>query len=120
MAVQPIPTNNRDIFDFHAKLDGGGVRPNLLKLNWVGLKMYPTGVTDKLLADQGRFLCKAVAMPASNIALIEVPFRGRILKVGGDRTFDTWTVTIINDTDIILRGAFERWMNLINKVGTMW
>ena len=55
-------------------------------------------------------------MPASNIAPIEVPFRGRILKVAGDRTFDTWTVTIINDTDMALRGAFERWMNLINKV----
>ena len=55
-------------------------------------------------------------MPASNIAPIEVPFRGRILKVAGDRTFDTWTVTIINDTDFALRGAFERWMNLINKV----
>ena len=58
----------------------------------------------------------ASAMPASNIAPIEVPFRGRILKVAGDRTFDTWTVTIINDTDFALRGAFERWMNLINKV----
>ena len=91
--------------------------PIYLKLNWENLPSFiPTGVTDKLLADQGRFLCKAAAMPASNIAPIEVPFRGRILKVAGDRTFDTWTVTIINDTDIALRGAFERWMNLINKV----
>jgi|TARA_R100000030_G_scaffold31777_1_gene23334 hypothetical protein len=117
MAVQPIPTNNRGIFDFRAKLDGGGVRPNLfeVELEWPS-EAIPTGVTDKLLADQGRFLCKAAAMPASNIAPIEVPFRGRILKVAGDRTFDTWTVTIINDTDMALRGAFERWMNLINKV----
>jgi hypothetical protein len=117
MAVQPIPTNQRDIFDFRARLDGGGVRPNLfeVELEWPG-EAIPSGATDKLLADQGRFLCKAAAMPASNIAPIEVPFRGRILKIAGDRTFDTWTVTIINDTDMALRGAFERWMNLINKV----
>ena len=47
------------------------------------------------------------------IGLIEVPFRGRQLKVAGDRTFDTWTVTIINDTDMSLRGAFERWVNML-------
>jgi hypothetical protein len=117
MAVQPIPTNNRTIFDFRSRLDGGGVRANLfeVELEWPE-DAIPSGATDKLLADQGRFLCKAAALPASNIAPVDVPFRGRILKVAGDRTFDTWTVTIINDTDFVLRGAFERWMNLINKV----
>ena len=49
----------------------------------------------------------------SNMGLIEVPFRGRQLKVAGDRTFDTWTVTILNDTDMGLRGAFERWINVL-------
>ena len=49
-------------------------------------------------------------------APIEVPFRGRILKVAGDRTFDTWTITVINDTDFAIRSAFEKWMNTINRV----
>ena len=43
-------------------------------------------------------------------------FRGRILKIAGDRTFDTWTITVINDTDFIIRSAFEKWMNSINKL----
>ena len=42
-------------------------------------------------------MCKAANMPASNVASIDVPFRGRIFKVAGDRTIDNWTVTIIND-----------------------
>ena len=56
------------------------------------------------------------ALPASNVAPIDVPFRGRILKVAGDRTFDTWTVTVINDEDFKLRSAFELWMNGISKL----
>ena len=67
-------------------------------------------------ADTFKFLCKAAALPASNVAPIDVPFRGRILKVAGDRTFDTWTVTVINDEDFKLRSAFELWMNGISKL----
>ena len=61
-------------------------------------------------------MCKAAALPASNIAAVDVPFRGRILKVAGDRTFDTWTVTVINDEDFKIRHAFEAWMNLLSKL----
>lgn len=61
-------------------------------------------------------MCKAAALPASNIAPIDVPFRGRIMKVAGDRTFDTWTVTVINDEDFKLRTAFEKWMNGISRL----
>ena len=66
--------------------------------------------------EKSRFLVKAAALPASNITPIEVNFRGRILKIAGDRTFDTWTITVINDTDFIIRSAFEKWMNSINKL----
>ena len=58
---------------------------------------------------------KAANLPASNINVIDVPFRGRNLKIAGDRTFDVWTITIINDTNFRIRNAFERWMNAINK-----
>ena len=59
-----------------------------------------------------RFLCKAAALPAQNIANIDVPFRGRTFKVAGDRTIDTWTVTVINDETFALRNAFEQWSDL--------
>ena len=67
-------------------------------------------------ADEFRFLCKAAALPAQNIASIDVPFRGRIFKVAGDRTIDTWTVTVINDESFDLRTSFEEWSNLIARV----
>jgi hypothetical protein len=62
-----------------------------------------------------RFMVKAANLPASNITPIDIPFRGRNLKIAGDRTFDVWTITIINDTDFKLRNAFEIWMNGMNK-----
>ena len=64
------------------------------------------------------FLVKAAEIPASNIGNIPVPFRGRVLPIAGDRTFDPWTVTIINDTNFRLRDVMERWSDGINDIQT--
>ena len=61
-------------------------------------------------------MCKAASLPASNVANIDIPFRGRIFKVAGDRTIDPWTVTVINDEGFKLRNAFEEWADLIAKL----
>ena len=107
------PPALRKISDFKSKLTGGGARPNLFE---VALAFPGIAPADNNVLDKARFLVKAAALPASNVAPIDVPFRGRILKIAGDRTFDTWTVTVINDTDLAIRGAFEKWMNAINNV----
>ena len=73
------------------------------------------GVENDVLS-KARFLVKAAALPASTVSPIEIPFRGRVLKIAGDRTFDTWTITVMNDIDFSIRSAFEKWMNLINNV----
>jgi hypothetical protein len=103
----------RTISDFKSKLTGGGARNNLFEVELA----FPDAVrVSNDVLQKSRFLVKAAALPASNIAAIDVPFRGRILKVAGDRTFETWTITIINDTDFSIRSAFEKWMNTINKL----
>ena len=109
--VNPPPL--RTISDFKSKLTGGGARANLFEvvLTFPDLAQPPTDVLDK-----SRFLVKAARLPASNIQQIDVPFRGRILKIAGDRTFDSWSITVINDTDFAIRSAFERWMNVINRL----
>ena len=109
--VNPPPL--RTISDFKSKLTGGGARPNLFEvvLTFPDIVQPATDVLDK-----SRFLVKGARLPASNIAQIEVPFRGRALKIAGDRTFDSWTVTVINDTDFAIRSAFENWMNAINRL----
>ena len=94
--------------DFKSKLRGGGARPNLFKatINFPGYANGDVELTS--------FLCEAAQLPASTIGTIIVPFRGRQLKMAGDRTFDVWTPTIINDTDFNVRDAMERWMNGMN------
>ena len=103
----------RKISDFKSRLIGGGARPNLFEVELA----FPDAVAvDSEVLAKARILVKAAALPASSIAPIEIPFRGRILKIAGDRTFETWTITVINDTDFIIRSAFEKWMNTINKL----
>ena len=109
------PPPLRKITDFKSKLTGGGARSNLFEVEL----SFPSAVSVEGLNDilnKARFLVKTAALPASNIAPIEVPFRGRVLKIAGDRTFDTWSITVLNDTDFSIRSAFEKWMNFINKV----
>ena len=103
----------RKISDFKSKLTGGGARPNLFEVELA----FPAAVAiENDVLQKSRFLVKAAALPASTVAPVEVPFRGRILKIAGDRTFETWTITVLNDTDFVIRSAFEKWMNVINKL----
>jgi len=95
--------------DFKSKLVGGGARANLFKAT-INFPAYAGGDVELT-----SFLCKTAALPASNVAMIPVPFRGRQLKIAGDRVFEPWTVTIINDVNSSIRNAFERWMNGINQ-----
>ena len=107
------PPPLRKITDFKSKLTGGGARSNLFE---VVLSFPDIAPADTNVLDKARFLVKGANLPASNIAFIDVPFRGRTLKVAGDRSFESWTVTILNDTDFAIRSAFENWMNKINRV----
>jgi len=94
--------------DFKSKLRGGGARPNLFQaiINFPGYADGDVELTS--------FRCEAAQLPGSIMGTIVVPFRGRQLKIAGDRTFDVWAPTIINDTDMKVRRSMERWMNGIN------
>ena len=103
----------RNITNFRDRLVGGGARPNLFEVNIE----LPDGVTGQAdYRDDVRFMVKAAEIPAANIGNIPVPFRGRVLPVAGDRTFDPWTVTVINDSKFNIRDAMEQWSNKINDL----
>ena len=105
--------NQRSITNFRDRLVGGGARPNMFEVNLT----LPSGVIPQGDFTQDiRFMIKAAEIPAANIGNIPVPFRGRILPVAGDRTFDPWTVTVINDAQFNIRDAMEQWSNLINDL----
>jgi len=96
--------------NFIGNIKGGGARANQFEVTLTN----PIGIDAKKSA----FLIKAASLPGQTIDEIAVNYRGRILYLDGDRTFDTWTTSIINDVDFEIRNGIERWMNLINKMST--
>lgn len=99
------------ITEFKNALKGGGARANLFEVEL----LFPAYAGSGDDTRKGRFLIKAAQMPPSMLGVIEQPYKGRIIKIPGDRTFPEWTVTVINDNDHSLRNAFERWSNAINS-----
>ena len=91
-----------------------GVKPNLFLVDLQFPANHPDNPQgdDKDLVD---ILCKSAGIPASNLGTIEIPYRGRVVKIAGDRTFDNWTLTFINDANFKVRGFMERWLELINS-----
>ena len=97
-----------DINQFRSQLTGGGARPSLFEVQ----------ITNPIapFADyKGSFLIKAASLPTWQVGQYEVPYMGRKLKYGGDRTYEDWTVTVINDEDFDIRRAFEEWNASINS-----
>ena len=107
---------NRNIQEFRSRMTGGGARSNLFEVEIT----FPDGIgiSESSVSDKVPFLVKAAEIPASNLGNIPVPYRGRVLPIAGDRTFDPWTVTVINDTDFLIRDAMEKWSNSINDIQT--
>ena len=101
-----------NINDFKSRLRGGGARANQFKVTLPFPGYAAVGGETSDMA----FLCTATSTPASNVAEVAVPFRGRSLYVAGDRTFDTLTTTVLNDTDFKIYRAVERWLNGINNM----
>jgi len=100
---------NKFISDFKTSLKGGGARPNLFEVTFGNIP----SAAGTLTLENFIMLCKASNLPGSTVASIDVPFRGRIFKVSGDRTFDPWSITVINDNDFAIRKVMEDWMQHI-------
>ena len=101
-----------NIDDFKANLAGGGSRANQFRVTITP----PTGIAIGLDVRNASFLCKASNLPGQTLGEIPVPFRGRNVYIAGDREFETWSTTFINDTTFNVRNAIERWSNGINDL----
>ena len=98
------------IDDFKANVAADFARPNLFQVDLA----FPSGIiNNSSLINLGNFTVRAANLPSSQIGVIEVPFRGRVLKIAGDRTFEPWTITVQNDSGFVLRDAFELWASSI-------
>ena len=102
--------NRGTLDDFKANVVSDFARPNLFQVDLA----FPSGIiNNSSLINLGNFTVRAANLPSSQIGVIEVPFRGRVLKIAGDRTFEHWTITIQNDSGFVLRDAFELWASSI-------
>jgi len=100
-----------NINEFKGRLRGG-VRSNLFEVVFT----YPDSIS--LLPQFGQrdsVLIKASQLPGATLGNIDVPFMGRQIKIAGDRTFQEWTITVLNDEDFQIRSSLETWMNAINS-----
>ena len=90
----------------------GGARPSLFQVEFTP----PPAVNVIAGSDEKfTFTCRAAQLPAATVGSIDGGYFGRKIKVAGDRTFNDWTTTIMNDEDFLVRGMFEKWSNYINR-----
>lgn len=99
--------------EFRHNLKYGGARPNHYEVIVTFPEYVPGADT---AGNQFRFRCKAASMPGMTVNPIEVPYFGRQIKIAGDRIFEEWNATIINDEDYTIRNAFESWQNGIAQI----
>ena len=103
------------INDFKARMTGGGARANQFR---VELKFPSQVASGAAAADIGQVLVKAASLPASVIENIQQFYRGRPVNFAGERTFEPWNVTVVTDTDYVIRNAFEEWQSLVQNYST--
>jgi hypothetical protein len=101
-----------NISDFKSQLIGGGARANQFRA-YLNFPSYVSAGAFE--GSRAQFLCKGAQLPGSTIANVEVPYRGRVVNIAGERTFQPWNVTLINDTTFGLRNAFESWQAGIQR-----
>lgn len=101
-----------NLTEFKGKI-GYGIRPNLFQ---VSIPTLPTATTlASTYATDFIFLCRSAGIPAASVGTVEVPFRGRVIKLPGDRTFESWTITVFGDQNLKLRSYFEKWLDVLNE-----
>ena len=102
--------SQENINRFKSKVSQGFARPNLFEV----VMAFPDALNvESDLRKNCQFLVRAAQIPSFQLGIIEVPYRGRTLKIAGDRTFEPWTVTVMNPNDFKLRNAFEDWVDYI-------
>lgn len=105
-----------DISTFKSKLGGGGARPNQFEV----VINYPDSLGQKA-GDFGRFLITTAELPGQTMGVTPIYYRGRLIKLAGDKEFAPFSCSVINDSEFTVRSALEEWMNLIenrlNKTG---
>jgi hypothetical protein len=96
-----MATNPMAISTFKADFDGG-TRPNRFKV------VLPESAGGQSL------MVKAASIPAETVGILQVPFRGRVAKLPGDRSYAEWTFTVLDDITKNIRSSVIDWHRRFN------
>lgn len=102
---------------FKAQMQGGGARPNQFRVELT----FPAfvGSVGAAAGNAAQFLCRSAQLPASTIEDITAAYRGRPVHFAGERTFQPWTISVLNDTNFLIRNVMEKWSNgVLNYTAT--
>lgn len=100
-----------NVGEFRSQMQGDGARPNLFEVQL----SFPTNISPGAADRKLTFMCKTASLPGSTIGHVPVFYFGRETKLAGNRTFPEWTLSILNDEDFVVKNAFEKWMNSMNR-----
>ena len=103
-----------NVNEFRSQMVGDGARPNLFEVSMP----FPAFALPGNAQQKLTFMCKTAQLPGSTVNTVPVQYFGRELKFAGNRTFQDWTISVINDEDFTVRNAFERWLNGMNSHAT--
>lgn len=95
------------IHSFTSNFKGGGARTNLF---YIQLTNPVDSSQDALIINRA----KAAQLPAWTTNELSTKFMGRSTYYSGVRTYQPWTVTILEDSDYKVRNTLESWQNWIN------
>jgi hypothetical protein len=102
-----------NVDQFRTQLAGDGARPNLFQVQ-LTIPNYIPG--SGAAANKLTFMCTSASLPGSTIGQVSgLYYFGREVKIAGNRTYQDWSVQIINDEDFRIRQALEAWHYNINS-----
>lgn len=102
--------SNANSLSYFKQKFNGGTRQNRFEVegNW------PSIITEN---PQTCFHVVSASMPQSDVGIIQIPYRGRVLNIAGDREYEAWNLVVYDDTGTnSLWKAFTSWSNRINKI----
>ena len=101
-----------NVAEFRSQLQYDGARPNLFSVSMP----FPALVTNGSGAQSEiTYMARTSQLPGMTNGTVPLFYFGREVKLAGNRTFPDWTLTVINDEDMLVRKALEQWMNALGS-----
>jgi hypothetical protein len=101
------------ISDFTASMKFGGARPHLFQVE-MALPVALLSISQVAFTRDLPVKATTTQIPASTVEPIPVAYQGRFVNFSGNRTYQPWTVEILNDEDFGVYDAFTSWLAALN------